>query len=253
MIFVGTQAALGSRQDLLKWLSTLNKNGDPKTVATPSHARRVFHRVMEEVKNIACSTQNLNYLKQVVFDPMPQNRTAAWAVGSWAAGSFHANTIATNGCKNSVLLGQRYERAHTGPFSEATKHAIRQCQLPIDISDLPFYGYGIHDRNDVVKFFLGANGSRWHQNVTKESVASLSALQTRFATIGSGLQKLLVDITNELCKMRLFTLVILVQKVRKSLPLDQLNHSGLHTALGSYPEVLLLGHGCLECLWSCAR
>ena len=65
------QAALGSREDMLKWLDTLDKNGEPRTVATPSRARQIFHRVMDKVKNVASNTQNMQYLKQAIFDPMP--------------------------------------------------------------------------------------------------------------------------------------------------------------------------------------
>ena len=173
-----------------------------------SHARRVFHRVMEEVKNIACNTQNLNYLKQVVFDPTPDLKiTQLPELSEAELPVVSMQTQLPQMANKTLLLGQKYDRVHAGPFSEATKHAIRQSHLPIDISDLPFYGYGIHDRNDVVNFFLGVTGSRWHQNVAKDSIASISALQTRFATVGSGLQKLLVDVTTELCKMRLFKIL----------------------------------------------
>ena len=166
---------------------------------------------MEEVKNIACNTQNLNYLKQVVFDPMPDLKiTQLPELSEAELPVVSMQTQLPQMATKTLLLGQKYDRVQVGPFSEATKQAIRQSQLPIDISDLPFYGYGIHDRNEVVKFFLGVAGSRWHQNVAKDSIASISALQTRFATVGSGLQKLLVDVTTELCKMRFFTQVILV-------------------------------------------
>ena len=205
------QAALGSKQNLLKWRSSLNQNGEPQTVVTPGRARLVFHKVMEEVKNITANTQNLNYLKQVVFDPMPDLKITQLPVLSDAElPVVSSQSQLPQTANKAILLGQKYDRAHAGPFSEATKHIIRQCKFPIDICELPFYGYGVHDRNDVVKFFLGVNGTRWHRLVSKENMTSLTALQTRFATSGNGLQKLLVDIINELCKMRLSTLVILV-------------------------------------------
>ena len=62
----------------------------------------------------------------------------------------------------------------------------------------------------MVRFFLGDIGSRWHQNVPKPNFANIAALQARFASSGDGLHKLLIDVTTELCKMRLLTQVIFI-------------------------------------------
>ena len=61
---------------MLKWLDTLDKNGEPKTVATPSQARMIFHRVMDQIKKVVSNTQNMQYLKQAIFDPMPELKIA---------------------------------------------------------------------------------------------------------------------------------------------------------------------------------
>ena len=205
------QAALGSKEDMLKWLATLDKNGEPRTVATPSRARQIFHRVMDKVKNVASNTQNMQYLKQSIFDPMPDLKIAQLPELSDAElPVISMQTQLPQVAAKPPPLAQKYNRIQAGPFSEATKQAIRQSNLPIDIIDLPFYGYGIYDRKDVVKFFLGDIGSRWHRNVPKPNFANIAALQARFASSGDGLHKLLIDVTTELCKMRLLTQVIFI-------------------------------------------
>ena len=205
------KAALGSKEDMLKWLDTLDKNGEPKTVATPSQARMIFHRVMDQIKKVVSNTQNMQYLKQAIFDPMPELKIAQLPELSEAElPVISMQSQLPHAAAKPPSLVQRYNRIQAGPFSEATKQAIRLSNLPIDITTLPFYGYGVYDRNNIVKFFLGDIGSRWHRNVAERNLASIAASQARFASMGNGLQKLLIDVTTELCKMRLPTQVILV-------------------------------------------
>ena len=66
------RAALGSRDDFARWLSSLTPDSKHDTVATPAKTRAIYHRVNDEIRTKAVQEHRADFVQQSVGnDPMP--------------------------------------------------------------------------------------------------------------------------------------------------------------------------------------
>ena len=115
------KAALGQKQDVLDWLSSLSDLPCDNEVADPQEARQIFHQLADEVKIAAMTSGKIDFAKQTVgINPMPDVDIAQLPQLSFTQTSdIQTQNVFTPGAPKKVVDSLYKLKSLCGPLSDA--------------------------------------------------------------------------------------------------------------------------------------
>ena len=166
------KAALGQKQDVLEWLSSLSDLPCDNEVADPQEARQIFHQLADEVKIAAMTSGKIDFAKQTVgINPMPDVDLAQLPQLSFTQTSdIQTQNVFTPGAPKKVVESLYKLKSLCGPLSDAAKRILHQVQCPIDITEQLHFGSGIYEFDSIIEFFYGKHKSNWRRRVSSDAV-----------------------------------------------------------------------------------
>ena len=190
------RAALGSRDDFARWLSSLTPDDKHDAVATPAKTRAIYHRVSDEIRTKAVQEHRADIIQQSIGnDPMPDVTISQLPslVKDQVPVISTQSTFPVPATRQMVQDLVKPKNV-CGPFSAAAKIVVQKFQYPINILEQSFFGSGCFCTDEIVDFFFGHNAVQHTNDVEKAKYNGLRTLQDKFTQTGQGLEKLLVEI-----------------------------------------------------------
>ena len=206
------RAALGSREDLFKWLSSLTPDSKYDTVMTPSKTRAIYHRVSDEIRTKAVQEHRGDIVQQSVGNtPMPDVTISQLPtlVKDQVPIISAQSTFPTPATKQMIQDLVKPKNV-CGPFSTAAKIVVQKYQYPVNLLEQTFFGSGCFRTDEIVDFFFGQDKGQLVSVTEKARYSTLRTLQDKFIHTGQGLERLLVEIMQNVIRKGVQVQIVLI-------------------------------------------
>ena len=158
--------------------------------------RAIYHRVSDEIRIKAVQEHRGDIVQQSVGnDPMPDVTISQLpTLVKDQVPIISAQSTFPIPATKQMIQDLLKPKNVCGPFSAAAKIVVQKYQYPVNILEQTFFGSGCFRADEIVDFFFGHNASQHMSDADKARYNTLRTLQDRFTHTGQGLERLLIEI-----------------------------------------------------------